>query len=122
MGENWKKVRKEITQEIKEFGSKASLVKVSHGVYDVLLGKKVETKTSYTVYILFGEYIQEDSLAVGRDEFLGRMTFNKNIEIEHNHNLRLEIGDEVYRVKMIKPVMPGGVILFFKVICELLNV
>jgi len=118
MGEDWDKLSKSITKEFKEYGVKATIIHQTHGAYDVTTGKKTKVSTEYDTYVLFSNVTIQESSLIGSNEIILRISPPENFDIKQNKNLMLETGGNMFTVKTIKPVMPGGTVLYYKVIAE----
>ncbi len=118
MAEDWLKLRKEITAEFKDNGAEAYIISSSAGAYDITTGANVITETDYLVYALVGDLEKTDNDTVLYSDMEVKFTVPKNFSPSEKKNLLFKINGLTFKVKSIRPVMPAGVILFYKIQCE----
>jgi len=116
--EDWKQLNQEISKALREDGTQAYLRIKTLAPYDVTSGKKTSTYKDYGVNVIFRstENINEQ---LARDEISilcsndGYCPLNKSAK-----NAFIVYEDKEYEILNSKPIMPGGVILFFKLTCR----
>lgn len=118
MAEDWKAYNKEVKKALKSDGAKSIVRIKSIGDYDIATGKKQTTSTDHVVYIIFNkvnninEQLNRDEMAVlcSPEDISFDMSNIKNMYLVFK-NIEFEIIDS-------RPVMPGGIALFYKLICR----
>lgn len=118
--ENWDQYNKEIKKAIKEDGTTAIIRKKKQGEYNVTTGKKTTTNTDYNVHIIFlsasnmNEQIAQNEMMV----ICANTTDGIFEEKLKSATAYLVYEGNEYEILNVKPVMPGGTVIFYKLTCS----
>ena len=118
MAENWVKIQKEITKEFEDIGVLGYLGANTIGNYDITTGLNVITTIEHEVFIIIGDMIKTDNTNILFTDIEMKMTMPSTIKLTELKNLTIKVSDILYTILEIKPIMPGGIILYYKLHCR----
>ena len=118
MAEDWDKLRVEITKEFKEYGADSFVIETTHGEYDISTGTNSSTETKHVAYCLISSKESADNDIIMSENLQARISAPPTLTLTSKQNLKLELNNQIYTIKKIKPVMPGGIVLYYRIEAE----